>query len=70
MKPKELIKFLEQKGYQFIRTRGSSHHIYSNGNHSVSVPVHKGKDFNLEFILLILRETNINKDELLKFLKR
>ncbi|MCL2063990.1 MAG: type II toxin-antitoxin system HicA family toxin [Candidatus Cloacimonetes bacterium] len=70
MKPNELIKFLEQNGYQFIRASGGSHHVYSDGNHSVSIPVHKGKDFNLEFILLILRETGIKKDELLKFLKR
>ena len=70
MKPKDMIRFLEQNGYQFIRARGSSHHIYSNGNHSVPIPIHGNKDFGEDFIRIVLRETGLKKSELLNYLKR
>ena len=28
IKPRDLVKFLESKGYEFIRAKGGSHHIY------------------------------------------
>ena len=70
MKPQKLIKFLEQKGYSFVRSKGGSHHIYSNGTHSVPIPIHGSKDFGEDFIRMILRETDISKADLLKYLKR
>jgi len=70
VKPREMIAFLEENGYKFIRAKGGSHHIYGNGTHSVPLPAHGNKDFGEEFIRMILRETNISKAELLKFLKR
>jgi mRNA interferase HicA len=70
MKPREMISFLEEKGYAFVRAKGTSHHIYSNGTHSVPIPIHGSKDFGEELIQMILRETGISKAELLKFLKR
>ena len=70
MKPRELIRFLESNGYSFVRSKGTSHHIYSNGNHSVPVPIHGSKDFGEDFISMILRETGISKKDLLKYLGR
>ena len=70
IKPRELIRFLENNGYRFVRAKGTSHHIYSNGVHSVPVPIHGSKDFGEDFIRLILRETGISKSTLLKYLKR
>ena len=70
MKPRELIIFLEDNGYSFIRARGGSHHIYGNGTNSIPVPVHGSKDFGEDFIRMVLLETGISKSELLKFLKR
>ena len=70
MKPRELIRFLENNGYEFVRAKGSSHHIYSNGIHSVPIPIHGSKDFGEDFIRIILRETGISKSVLLKYLKR
>ena len=70
MKPRELIKFLEDNGYSFIRARGGSHHIYGNGTNSIPVPVHGSKDFGEDFIRMVLLETGISKSELLRFLKR
>jgi len=70
MKPRELVRFLENQGYEFIRARGGSHHIYGKGNHSLPIPIHPGKDFDEDFIRKILRETGISKGELLRYLGR
>ena len=70
MTPQELIDFLETRGYKFIRSKGSSHHIYSNGSITVPVPIHGSKDFGETFIRMILRETEINKRDLMAYLKR
>ena len=70
MKPRELIRFLESKGYKFVRSKGGSHHIYSDDVHSVPIPIHGSKDFGEEFIHIILRETGIKKEELLMYLNR
>ena len=70
MKPRELIRFLESYGYKFIRSKGTSHHVYNNGSHSVPIPIHGSKDFGEDFINIILRETGINKKDLLNYLGR
>ena len=70
IKPLELIRFLESKGYKFIRAKGGSHHIYGNTVHSVPIPIHSSKDFGEDFIRVILRETGISKRELLEYLNR
>jgi len=70
MKPLELIRFLETNGYKFVRAKGGSHHIYSNGIHSVPIPIHGSKDFGEDFIRMILRETGLSKSDLLNYLKR
>jgi len=70
MKPLELIRFLECKGYKFIRAKGGSHHIYSNGFHSVPIPIHTNKDFGEDFIRMILREIGVSKSDLLNYLGR
>ena len=70
MKPSELVHFLESKGYRFVRAKGGSHHIYSNGIHSVPIPIHGKMDFGEDFIRIILRETGISKKDLLVYLKR
>ncbi len=70
MKPKELIKFLEINGYKFIRSKGSSHHIYSNGMNSIPIPIHGSQDFGEDFIRIVLREAGIDKKTLLIYLNR
>ena len=70
MKPQELIGFLEKNGYKFIRAKGGSHHIYSNGSNSIPIPIHGSKDFGEDFIRIVLREAKINKSVLIDYLKR
>ena len=68
--PRDLIKFLEANGYIFIRAKGGSHHIYSDGIHSIPIPIHGSKDFGEDFIKTVLKETEIGKKALLNYLKR
>jgi len=70
MKPSELIKFLKINGYEFVRSKRGSHQIYSNGIHTIPIPFHGNKEFDEDFIQIILKETGIPKSELLKYLKR
>jgi predicted RNA binding protein YcfA (HicA-like mRNA interferase family) len=70
MKPRELISFLEANGYHFMRSRGGSHHVYSNGTNSVSVPIHGGKDLRIGLIMALLSETELSKEMLFKYLRR
>ena len=70
MKPQELIRFLESNGYKFVRAKGSNHHIYGNGKHSVPIPIHGSKDFGEDFLRIILRETSLSKKDLLSYLGR
>jgi len=70
MKPREMINFLEANGYYFLRARGGSHRIYTNGTHCVPISVHGSKDFSEDIIRKILTETGISKADLLKYLKR
>jgi predicted RNA binding protein YcfA (HicA-like mRNA interferase family) len=70
MKPREIIDFLQSNGYYLARAKGGSHHIYSNGVHSVPIPIHGGKDFGEDFIRMILRETGISKKQLTDYLSR
>jgi mRNA interferase HicA len=70
MKPREFVRFLEKNGFYFVRSCGSSHHIYRKGSVSVPIPIHGNKDFGEDFIRMVLRETGITKDELIMYLKR
>lgn len=43
MNGKQVIKRLQAHGFQVVRVRGS-HHILSNGDRKVTVPVHGSAD--------------------------
>lgn len=67
---KELIRFLQSCGFEFVRQKGSHQRYKHPDGRSITVPVH-GKD-NLKRGLLngILNELNIEVDDLVKFLGR
>lgn len=68
IKPETMMKFLKSIGYRFDRQEGS-HHMYTNGKHTVPVPRHN-KDLDIILIMKILNETGTTKKELLKWLGR
>lgn len=61
---KNLIKFLEQKGFFFKRSKGS-HQIYFNPitNKTVVVPTHGNKDLPKGTFFAILKQAGIDKNE-------
>jgi len=55
---KELIKVLQKDGWAIDRIKGS-HHIMAKGGHTVSVPVHSGKDLPVGTLNDILKKAGI-----------
>lgn len=61
IKPKKLIKVLEQKGFVFVRQKGS-HRLYKKDNIRVTVPYHN-KDLKHGTLKSILRQSNISEKD-------
>jgi predicted RNA binding protein YcfA (HicA-like mRNA interferase family) len=64
LSPYHLIKLLEEKGFQFKRSKGS-HQLYYNpiNNKTVIVPLHRGKDLKKGTFLAIIKQAGIYKSE-------
>ena len=68
VKPKELIKALERKGWQLDRIRGSHHIlIHPEQRRALTVPVH-GRDLKTGTLTSILRVAGITREELRELL--
>ncbi len=62
VKPRQIIKVLEEKGFKFIRQKGS-HRLYRKKDLSVTVPYHN-KDLKPGTLQNILRQAGIKKEEI------
>ena len=62
LNPKLLIKFLEENGFIFKRSKGS-HHLYYNpaNNKTVIVPIHGNKDLRKGTYLTIIKQAGLGK---------
>lgn len=62
---KYLIKFLQENGFIFKRSKGS-HHLYYNPitNKTVIVPVHGGKDLKKGTFLAVIKQAGLDKNNL------
>lgn len=67
IKPLELIKYLERKGFQTIHVKGSHHVLKLNDRHT-TVPLHHSQ-IGKGMLEEILAEVGINIDEFKKDLK-
>ncbi len=64
----EVIKVLEQLGFQLVRQSGS-HKIYRNeSGKRVTVPYHQGKILHPKVLKSILRDADLTVDEFKKML--
>lgn len=61
-KPRQIIKVLEGKGFNFVRQKGS-HKLYRKGNLRVTIPFHN-KDLKPGTLKSILRQAGIVSEEL------
>lgn len=62
IKPKAMEKLLLQKGFQFVRQKGS-HRLYRKGDLRVTVPYHK-KDLKPGTLQSILKQAGVTREEL------
>ena len=55
---KQIIRLLEQNGFKVIRISGS-HHILSNGQRKVTVPVHGASDVKVGTLKSIEKQSGV-----------
>lgn len=65
LSPKRLIKFLEDNGFVYKRSKGS-HHLYHNPvtNKTVIVTEYGGKDLKKGTLLAVLKQAGLDKNDL------
>jgi predicted RNA binding protein YcfA (HicA-like mRNA interferase family) len=64
---KQLIKALKKAGFNVIRIKGS-HHFLSFDGRSTIVPVHSGETIGHGLLQKILKDCELNRDDLMQFL--
>ena len=63
---KELIKILNQFGFQVIRQKGSHVYLKHQDGRCTVVPLHAGKEIGRGLLKRILNETEISREDFLK----
>lgn len=58
MNGKQVIKLLQEQGWQILRTSGS-HYRMGKGHHRTTVPVHSKRDLGKGLISAIERQTGV-----------
>lgn len=61
---KELIRVLEQVGFQVTRTRGSHFFLRHTDGRATSIPVHSGETVGPGLLSKIMRDIKISRKEL------
>jgi len=65
----ELIGALKRKGFEVIRVRGSHHFLRHPDGRSTVVPVHTGETIGPGLLHKVLRDCQLNTDELTRLLR-
>jgi len=65
---KTFIKFLKYKGFIFIRQKGSHQRYKHPDGRAITIPVHGKSNLKRGLLNGILRELNIEVEELIEFL--
>ena len=64
---KEVIKILEKLGFQEIRQKGSHKYFKHADGRTTVVPVHPGRDIGQGLLRRIIREIEISREEVFKY---
>jgi len=67
---RELIKFLQFKGFELVRQKGSHQRYKHPDGRAVTIPVHGKSDLKRGLLNCILNELNVDVEELINFLKK
>jgi len=65
----ELISALKRTGFEVIRVRGSHHFMRHPDGRSTVVPVHTGETIGPGLLHKIVRDSQLNLDELTRLLR-
>jgi len=65
LKGKELIKILSLHGFDVIRIKGSHHFLRHDDSRCTVVPVHAGETLGPGLLLQILKDTELDRADLL-----
>lgn len=68
-RPEEVIKALEQAGFQRTRVKGSHVRMRHADGRAVTVAQHKGQDVGKGLLRKILRDAEMTSEEFMDFLK-
>ncbi|MBI4146018.1 type II toxin-antitoxin system HicA family toxin [Candidatus Woesearchaeota archaeon] len=63
---KEVCKFLEKEGFEFVRQKGSHRFYRHKDGRTTTVPLHANKDISRGLLLEILQEIKMEREEFLK----
>jgi len=61
---KEMIKALGKAGYEVVRVKGSHHRLENSTGRKTTVPVHGKETLGPGLINKILRDVELNRDQL------
>jgi predicted RNA binding protein YcfA (HicA-like mRNA interferase family) len=65
LKPKEVVRILEDLGFQHVRSHGSHQHYRDQGGRHTIVPFHQGSDVEPGLARRIAKEIGIPFEEFL-----
>jgi predicted RNA binding protein YcfA (HicA-like mRNA interferase family) len=65
LKGREVVRLLEQIGFQVVRTRGSHVFLKHKDGRVTTVPVHSGETLGPGLLRSILRDVELTAEELL-----
>ncbi len=69
LKPRELIRAIERMGFHLLRRSKGSHVQYEHRDgRRTTIPVHKGRDLGPGLLRKILRDIDVDVDELREWL--
>jgi predicted RNA binding protein YcfA (HicA-like mRNA interferase family) len=65
LRGKELVRLLERRGFEILRTRGSHVFLKRADGRTTTVPVHSGETIGPGLLRSIVRDVELSIDELL-----
>lgn len=65
---RELMAALHKAGFDLVRVKGSHHYLRHPDGRATVIPIHSGETIGPGLLGKILRDCELSRDELLKFL--
>ena len=65
---KQLLSALSTAGFKLLRSKGSHHFICHADGRSTVIPIHSGETLGVGLLSKILRDCDMNREQLQKYL--